>query len=64
MKDGMVESENGSRMQEVNGAVIEVTDATVSPKALEDDIEDEALKEEPVLSAAKHSLSVAVNFNC
>ncbi|XWS11953.1 hypothetical protein CRYUN_Cryun37aG0049200 [Craigia yunnanensis] len=60
MKDGMVESENGSQMQEVNEAVIEVTDATVSPKALKDDIEDQALKEEPVLSAAKHSLSVAV----
>ncbi|XWS18979.1 hypothetical protein CRYUN_Cryun32bG0091300 [Craigia yunnanensis] len=59
MKDVMVESENGSQMQEINEAVIEVMDATGSPKVLEDDIEDETLKEEPVLSAAKHSLSVA-----
>ncbi|XWS18976.1 hypothetical protein CRYUN_Cryun32bG0091000 [Craigia yunnanensis] len=60
MKDVMVEPENGSQMQEVNEAIIEVMDATGSPKVLEDDIEDETLKEEPVLSAAKHSLSVAV----
>ncbi|XP_017978845.1 PREDICTED: uncharacterized protein LOC18595979 isoform X2 [Theobroma cacao] len=56
IKDVMVESENGSEMQEVN----EVTNATVSPKALEDDIEDGALKEEPVLSDEKHSLSVEI----
>ncbi|XVE88860.1 hypothetical protein DITRI_Ditri19aG0102700 [Diplodiscus trichospermus] len=56
----MVESENGCQMQEVNEAVIEVTDVTVSSKAMEDDTEDEVLKAEPVISAAKHSLSVAV----
>ncbi|XVF74549.1 hypothetical protein PTKIN_Ptkin13bG0118800 [Pterospermum kingtungense] len=59
MKDVMVEPENGSQMREVE-AVVEVTEATVSPKALEDDIEDVALKEEMVVSSAKHSLSVAV----
>ncbi|XP_022721451.1 uncharacterized protein LOC111278942 isoform X2 [Durio zibethinus] len=58
IKDVMFESETGCQMQEVNEAVAEVTDATVSSKALEDDIE--ALKDEPVLSAAKHSLSVEV----
>ncbi|KHG00555.1 Activating signal cointegrator 1 complex subunit 1 [Gossypium arboreum] len=60
VKDVGVESEIGSQMQEVNESMIEVKDATVSPKALEDDIEDEASKENPVLSAAKHSLSVEV----
>ncbi|KAA3457244.1 Activating signal cointegrator 1 complex subunit 1 [Gossypium australe] len=60
VKDVGVESEIGSQMQEVNESTIELMDATVSPKALEDDIEDEASKENPVLSAAKHSLSVEV----
>ncbi|PPE02085.1 hypothetical protein GOBAR_DD00899 [Gossypium barbadense] len=60
VKDVGVESEIGSQMQEVNESTIEVMDATVTPKAFEDDIEDEASKENPVLSAAKHSLSVEV----
>ncbi|TYJ46671.1 hypothetical protein E1A91_A02G135100v1 [Gossypium mustelinum] len=60
VKDVGVESEIGSQMQEVNESMIEVKDVAVSPKALEDDIEDEASKENPVLSAAKHSLSVEV----
>lgn len=64
VKDVGVESEIGSQMQEVNESTIEVMDAIVSPKALEDDIEDEALKENPVLSSAKHSLSFEVKFNC
>ncbi|XP_039070859.1 uncharacterized protein LOC120217905 isoform X3 [Hibiscus syriacus] len=60
IKDVKVESEIGSQMQEVNESTIEVIDATVSPKSLEDDIEDESIKEKAVLSAAKHSLSVEV----
>ncbi|KAK8479443.1 hypothetical protein V6N11_057167 [Hibiscus sabdariffa] len=58
IKDVGVKSEIGIQMQEVNESTIEVMDATVSPKALEDGIEDEAIKEKAVLSSAKHSLSV------
>ncbi|KAK8574729.1 hypothetical protein V6N13_034023 [Hibiscus sabdariffa] len=58
--DVEVKSEIGSQMQEVNESTIEVMDATVSPKALEGDIEDESIEEKTVLSAAKHSLSVEV----
>ncbi|KAE8714695.1 Eukaryotic LigT isoform 2 [Hibiscus syriacus] len=61
IKDVKVESEIGSQMQEVNESTIEVIDATVSPKSLEDDIEDESIKEKAVLSAAKHSLSVELD---
>ncbi|XVF24942.1 hypothetical protein REPUB_Repub13aG0171100 [Reevesia pubescens] len=60
IKDVMVESENGSQIPEGNEAVIEVMGAAVSPKALEDEIEDEALKEEPLPSASKHSLPLEV----
>ncbi|XP_052477380.1 uncharacterized protein LOC105799065 isoform X2 [Gossypium raimondii] len=45
-------------MQKSNDKVIEVTNAIVNSKALEDDIEDEAMKEKPELSAIKHSLSI------
>ncbi|KAG4129443.1 hypothetical protein ERO13_D09G081500v2 [Gossypium hirsutum] len=47
-------------MQKSNDKVIEVTNAIVNSKALEDDIEDEAMKEKPELSAIKHSLSIQV----
>ncbi|KAK8519734.1 hypothetical protein V6N13_104854 [Hibiscus sabdariffa] len=60
LEDVEVKSEIGSQMQEVNESTIEVMDATVSPKALEGDIEDESIEEKTVLSAAKHSLSVEV----
>ncbi|OMO54027.1 hypothetical protein CCACVL1_28116 [Corchorus capsularis] len=55
-KDTVFESDNGSQMQEE----IEVTHATLSPKASLDNIKDETFKEEPALSAEKHSLSVEV----
>ncbi|OMO66637.1 hypothetical protein COLO4_30465 [Corchorus olitorius] len=55
-KDMVVESDNGSQMQEE----IEVTHATLSPKASLDNIKDGTSKEEPALSAEKHSLSVEV----
>ncbi|KAL4308204.1 hypothetical protein GQ457_01G039460 [Hibiscus cannabinus] len=59
-KDVGVKSKIGIQMHEVNESTIEVMDATVTPKALEDGIEDEAIKEKAVLSSAKHSLSVEV----
>ncbi|MBA0739811.1 hypothetical protein Gogos_013046 [Gossypium gossypioides] len=58
IKDVTVGLESDCQMQKSNDKVIEVTNAIVNSKALEDDIEDEAMKEKPELSAIKHSLSI------
>lgn len=57
IKDVNVGLESECQMQKSNDKVNEVTNAIVNSKALEDDNEDEAMKE-------KHSLSIQVNFNC
>ncbi|KAA3455568.1 Ascc1 [Gossypium australe] len=58
IKDVTVGLESDCQMQKSNDKVIEVTNAIVNSKALEDDIEDEAMKEKPELSSIKHSLSI------
>ncbi|TYI09838.1 hypothetical protein ES332_A09G098900v1 [Gossypium tomentosum] len=58
IKDVTVGLESDCQMQKSNDKVIEVKNAIVNSKALEDDIEDEAIKEKPELSATKHSLSI------
>ncbi|KAB2065379.1 hypothetical protein ES319_A09G085000v1 [Gossypium barbadense] len=60
IKDVTVGLESDCQMQKSNDKVIEVKNAIVNSKALEDDIEDEAIKEKPELSATKHSLSIQV----
>ncbi|KAG4129441.1 hypothetical protein ERO13_D09G081500v2 [Gossypium hirsutum] len=60
IKDATIGLESDCQMQKSNDKVIEVTNAIVNSKALEDDIEDEAMKEKPELSAIKHSLSIQV----
>ncbi|KAG8483374.1 hypothetical protein CXB51_023192 [Gossypium anomalum] len=60
IKDVTVGLESDCQMQKSNDKVIEVKNAVVNSKALEDDIEDAAMKEKPELSAIKHSLSIQV----
>lgn len=51
-----------SNVQEMIKVAKEVTDSTISSRALKDNVEDGTLEGEPVISAEKHTLSMKVTF--